>query len=170
MGRSDRVDIRSFEESDWAAVWGLLDPVFRAGETYAFPLDISEADARCGWTGGGKAVFVAVDPEEGAVLGTYYLKCNQEGPGAHVCNCGYVVSASARGRGVATRMCEHSQTEAVERGYRAMQFNLVAVSNEGAVRLWKKLGFEVVGTLPGAFRHPSRGFIDAHVMYKTLVR
>ena len=164
---SSDIAIRRLEQDDWPAVWSILEPVFRAGETYAFPLDISEDEARAAWTGGAKEVWVAAGGDE--IFGTYYLKPNQQGPGDHVCNCGYVVSAAARGRGVATVMCEHSQRKAIERGYHAMQFNLVAASNEGAVRLWRKLGFDVVGTLPEAFRHPTRGLVDAYVMYKVLL-
>ena len=106
--------------------------------------------------------------ENGRILGTYYLKTNQLGPGDHVCNCGYMVSSSARGRGIATTMCVHSQETARELGYKAMQFNFVALSNEGAVRLWNKLGFATVGRLPKAFHHPSKGYVDALVLYKLL--
>jgi ribosomal protein S18 acetylase RimI-like enzyme len=102
------------------------------------------------------------------VIGTYKLKPNQPGLGNHVCNCGYVVSPHARGRGIASALCEHSQTEAQTMGYLAMQFNLVVSSNEVAVRLWQKLGFRIIGTLPGAFRHSQLGFVDAYVMYKHL--
>ena len=154
--------------SDWPAVWTILEPIFRAGETYGFPLDVSEDGARSRWTDPPKAVFVVEDDESGAVLGTYYLKSNGEGPASHVCNCGYAVSVGARGRGIASAMCEHSQAEARRRGFRSMQFNLVSSSNEGAVRLWQKLGFEVVGTLPEAFNHPTQGFVDAFVMFKHL--
>lgn len=104
----------------------------------------------------------------GKVLATYYIKTNQAGPGSHVCNCGYMVASSAAGQGLATQLCEHSQIVARELGYKAMQFNFVAESNEGAVHLWKKLGFEIVGRLPRAFRHPSLGYVDALVMYKWL--
>jgi RimJ/RimL family protein N-acetyltransferase len=114
-----------------------------------------------------QATYVAKDPV-GAVIGTYYLKPNQPALGSHVCNCGYVVSERARGQGVASLMCEHSQYEARRLGFRAMQFNLVVSTNEGAVRLWKKLGFDIVGTLPGAFRHPRDGYVDAFVMFKEL--
>ncbi len=158
--------VRPYEAQDWIRVWAILEPVFRAGETYAFPQDIGEEGARRAWTGKPRQVFVAVEQATGEIVGTYYLKPNYSGPGAHVCNCGYVVSASARGRGVGALMCEHSQEEAVSSGFRAMQFNLVAASNERAVGLWKKMGFRIVGTLPGAFRHPRFGFVDAHVMYK----
>ncbi len=161
-------DIRRYRSEDWPALWAILEPIFRAGETYGVRRDVSESEARDLWTGPGKTVFVAEDPESGAVLGSYYLKANGAGPASHVCNCGYAVSDRARGRGVATAMCEHSQREGSRLGYRSMQFNLVASSNEGAVRLWRKLGFDVVGTLPGAFRHPTLGFVDAFVMFKDL--
>jgi RimJ/RimL family protein N-acetyltransferase len=161
------IQIRLLEDEDWISVWKILEPIFRAGETYAYPRDISEQDARRRWTGAPNEVFVAEDPSTGDLVGTYYLRPNYDGPGAHVCNCGYAVSAVAQGKGVATLMCEHSQDRAVQLGFRAMQFNLVAATNEGAVRLWSKMGFEIVGTLPGAFQHPKLGFVDAYVMFKT---
>lgn len=159
--------IQRAEESDWAQIWRLLEPIFRSGETYAFSPEITEMEARRVWIEMPQATYVARDPL-GAVIGTYYLKPNQPGSGSHVCNCGYAVSERARGQGVASSMCEHSQYEARRLGFRAMQFNLVVSTNEGAVRLWKKLGFDVVGTLPGAFRHPRGGFVDAFIMFKKL--
>lgn len=163
-----RLEVRPFRDEDWPAVWGLLRPVFRAGETYAVDRDIGEAAGRGLWTGAGKWTFVALDPSSGEVLGTYYGKANHPGAGAHVANCGYVVGEAARGRGVASAMCRHSLAEARRRGHRAMQFNLVAASNQGAVRLWQRLGFAIVGTLPGAFAHPVHGDVDAHVMFQSL--
>jgi RimJ/RimL family protein N-acetyltransferase len=160
-------DIRRVEDRDWAPVWALLEPVIRAGETYAFARDIVERDARAAWFDAPTATFVATD-DGGGVLGTYYIKPNHPGGGAHVCNCGYVVATGARGQGVASAMCEHSQREAVALGFQAMQFNLVVVTNDVALRLWEKLGFTRVGILPGAFRHPRLGFVDACVMYKRL--
>ncbi len=160
--------VRPYRDEDWASVWSILEPVFRAGDTYAYPRDITEDDARRTWTSSPKEVFVAEDPGTAQILGTYYLKPNHEGAGAHVCNCGYVVSLHARGRGLAAQMCEHSQREAVSRGFRAMQYNLVASSNQAAVHLWQKMGFAIVGSLPGAFAHPTLGFVDAYVMYKSL--
>lgn len=162
------VRIAPMSDATWPQTWAILEPVFRSGETYAVPTDISESEARRLWVESPLAAFVAVD-EHDAVLGTYYLKANHAGPGSHVCNCGYVVSRSARGRGVASAMCEHSQAEAAGRGFRAMQYNLVVATNAGAIRLWQKHGFEIVGTVPGAFEHPRDGFVDAHVMYKALL-
>jgi ribosomal protein S18 acetylase RimI-like enzyme len=161
-------EIRPFAESDWNAVWPLLRATFAAGETYSFPPDISEADSRKVWLELPQATFVACD-ETGGILGTYFIKPNQPGLGAHVCNCGYVVAANAQGRGIASQMCEHSQRWAVKHGYRAMQFNFVVATNDRALRLWERLGFAVVGRLPGAFRHHRFGFVDALVMFKTLV-
>jgi ribosomal protein S18 acetylase RimI-like enzyme len=161
------VKIQRFEESDWPAVWKIIEPVFRAGETYAFPRDISEDEAHKAWVSTPKVTYVAVD-QDSVILGTYYIKPNQPGSGAHICNCGYIVSENARGQGIATAMCEHSQHEAVALGFRAMQYNLVVSTNSGAVRLWKQLGFEIVGTIPEAFHHPVHGFVEAFVMYKRL--
>ncbi|WP_304641092.1 GNAT family N-acetyltransferase [Pseudomonas sp.] len=163
------IEIRAFEAADWPSVWDILRPVFRAGETYSYAPDISEADARKAWIDAPAQTFVALD-EQGELLGTYFIKPNQPGLGAHVCNCGYVVAERARGRGLASAMCEHSQRIAPQMGFRAMQYNLVVSTNEGAVRLWQKLGFTVVGQLPGAFRHPVHGYVDALVMYKLLQR
>ena len=161
------VRIRLFEEKDWAATWQIIEPTFRAGETYAFSPEITEAEAHQIWIEMPSATFIAVG-EDKAVLGTYYIKPNQPALGAHVCNCGYIVAEKARGKGIASEMCKHSQHEAVAQGFRAMQYNLVVCSNEGAIRLWKRHGFKIIGTLPEAFRHPRLGFVDALVMYKLL--
>ena len=160
--------VREYTSGDWPALWAIMEPVFRAGETYAFDPAITEAEAQRVWIEVPAATYVAVD-ETGMLLGTYYIRPNQPGLGAHVCNCGYIVAAAARGQGIASRLCEHSQDEARRLGFRAMQFNLVVSTNTGAVRLWQTLGFPIVGTLPGAFNHPRLGYVDAYVMYKQLV-
>jgi ribosomal protein S18 acetylase RimI-like enzyme len=159
--------IRAYETPDWAATWAILEPVFRAGKTYVFPRDIGEAEAHRIWIEAPQAAFVF--EEERGISGTYYIKPNQPGQGSHICNCGYVVSDAARGKGVASQMCLHSQRLAMELGFLGMQFNLVVSTNDGAVRLWKKHGFEIVGTLPSAFNEPEKGLVDAHVMFKRLV-
>ncbi len=160
------ITIRKFEPRDWPAVWQIIEPVFRSGETCAYAPDISKSDARKSWIDAHPAAYVA--ESDGVILGTYYLKPNQPGLGSHVCNAGYIVSEQARGQGVATLMCEHSQKEAIRMGFRAMQFNIVVATNETAVRLWQKLGFEIVGRLPSAFKHSKLGFVDAFVMFKQL--
>lgn len=159
--------IREARSDDWPRIWAILEPVFRAGETYSFDREISEEQARYAWLETPAKTFVCTDIA-GQVLGTYYLKANQPGQGSHVCNCGYVVSPQVRGRGIASAMCEHSQDTAVALGFRSMQFNLVVSTNESAVRLWKQHGFAIVGTLPEAFKHPTMGYVDAFVMYKHL--
>ena len=159
--------IRSYRPSDWPAVWAILQTTFGAGDTYAYAPDSSEQAIHRAWIELPQATFVATDAN-GQILGTYFIKANQTGLGDHVCNCGYVVSQAAQGQGVAAAMCEQSQQEAIRLGFLAMQFNLVVSTNERAVRLWQRLGFAVVGTLPKAFRHQALGMVDALVMFKTL--
>ncbi len=152
--------------SDLDQLWPLLRDVFRAGDTYAVDADISRDAALAYWVTNAAATYVAVEADR--VVGTYYIKTNHAGGGAHICNCGYIVSPSARGQGIAEQLCLHSQDAAVALGYSAMQFNLVLSSNKGAVRLWHKLGFATVGTIPDAFSHPEFGMVDAFLMYKRL--
>ena len=159
--------IRRFHPTDWHKLWQILQTTFAAGDTYTFSPQSTEADIHKAWIVLPAATFVACN-EAGDILGTYFIKPNQPGLGAHVCNCGYVVSKEAQGRGIAAQMCEHSQKLAVEMGFLAMQFNFVVATNTGAVRLWQKLGFEIVGTLPGVFQHRKLGFVDAFVMFKPL--
>ena len=158
--------IRPATPDDAAAIWAIIEPVIRAGETYTLDRDMSEHDALAYWFGADKEAFVA--EADGAVLGTYYLRANQAGGGRHVCNAGYMTAAAATGRGVARTMALHSIDHAGSRGFRAMQFNFVVSSNARAVGLWQSLGFDIVGRLPGAFDHPAEGFVDALVMYRTL--
>lgn len=159
------VSIRRAEKSDAGAIWAILEPMIRAGETYPLPRDMSEKEAMGFWMAEGHQVFVAED-EEGRIAGTYFLRANQKGGGAHVANCGYVTAGWAEGRGVARRMCMHSLEVAKASGYRAMQFNFVVSTNERAVRLWESCGFRIVGRLPGVFQHPRLGFVDALVMVR----
>jgi ribosomal protein S18 acetylase RimI-like enzyme len=182
--------IRAAAAEDAPAIWTILEPTIRAGETYALPREMSEADALAYWMGEGREAFVAEEREaegdgegegefegEGRcrgssgprIVGTYVMRPNQAGGGAHVVNCGYMTAAAASGRGVARRMCEHSLAHARARGYRAMQFNCVVSSNERAVRLWQSLGFQILARLPLAFLHPTRGYVDALVMYQSLL-
>ena len=147
-------------------LWNVLEPVIRAGETYPLPCDMTRDDALAYWLAREHDVFVAVADDQ--VLGTYYLRPNSRAGGAHVANAGYMVDPAARGRGVASALFQHSVIHAKQRGYRALQFNLVVSTNDVAVRLWQKLGMTMVGTLPGAFRHPTLGYVDAYIMYREL--
>jgi ribosomal protein S18 acetylase RimI-like enzyme len=160
------VNIRAATADDDEGIWRILQPTFRAGETYPLPHDISRADALAYWRAPAHSIFVA--EQAGTLVGTYYLRANNRGGGAHVANCGYVVAPDAFGRGVARAMCAHSLDQARQRKFTAMQFNFVIASNERAVRLWQSLGFTVVGRLPGAFQHPRLGLVDAYVMMRNL--
>jgi L-amino acid N-acyltransferase YncA len=158
--------IRPAGSSDADAIWLILEPTIRAGETYTLPRDMDREQALAYWFSSGHTVFIAEEGGEG--LGTYYLRANQRGGGSHVGNCGYTTAAKASGRGVATAMCAHSLEYARTLGFRAMQFNFVVSSNLPAIHLWQKFGFATVGRLPGAFLHPRLGYVDALVMYRTL--
>lgn len=160
------MEIRPATADDHAAIWTLLEPVIRAGETYALPRDMPRDEALAFWTAPGNDAFVADDA--GAIVGTYFLHANQRGGGSHVANCGYVTATEVSGRGVARAMCRHSLDHARARGFRAMQYNLVVSTNERAVRLWQAMGFAIAGRLPGAFAHPVLGDVDAFVMYQRL--
>jgi ribosomal protein S18 acetylase RimI-like enzyme len=160
------MQIRPAVSGDADSIWAILEPTIRAGETYTLPRDMSRQEALAYWHAPGHEVFVA--EENGAVLGTYFLQANQRGGGAHVANCGYVTALVSTGRGVARTMCAHSLEHARSRGFRAMQFNFVVSTNERAVKLWQSFGFETAGRLPGAFQHPTLGFVDALVMYRSL--
>lgn len=152
--------------ADHDAIWAILEPVIRAGETLAVPRDLSREDALALWLSPDRTVRVL--EEDGALLGIFYVRANQSGGGSHVANAGYVTAGHAIGRGVARRMCAASLELARELGFSAMQFNFVVSTNVRAVGLWKAMGFDVVGTLPGAFAHPCGNYVDALVMYRTL--
>ncbi len=158
--------VREAVEADRDAVWAILEPVFRAGDTYSIDPDIPRDAALDYWFGPERRVYLA---EEGdAIFGTYYIVRNQKGGGSHVCNCGYVTATAARGRGIARSMLAHSLEQAPRLGFRAMQYNFVVSTNTRAVETWQRAGFEVVGRLPEAFRHPTQGFVDALVMFRRL--
>lgn len=158
--------IRPAAPADDGAIWKILEPTIRAGETYTLPRDMSKADALAYWRTPGNSVFVA--EHGGEIVGTYYLRPNRMGGGAHVANCGYMTAPWFSGRGVARAMCQHSLDTAKARGFRAMQFNFVVSTNERAIGIWESLGFAIVGRLPGAFDHPRLGPVDGLVMYRTL--
>jgi ribosomal protein S18 acetylase RimI-like enzyme len=154
------------EAGDADDIWRVMEPVIRAGETYDFPRDLGRDDALRAWTAASNQCFVAED--EGRVVGTYVMHPNRDGGGSHVANCGYMTAADAVGKGVARAMCAHSLETAKAQGFRAMQFNFVIASNVRAVALWTAMGFETVGRVPQAFRHPVLGYVDALVMHRSL--
>ncbi len=158
--------IRPATDGDKNAIWAIMEPIIRAGETYTLPRDMHKESALAYWLSAERAVFVAED--NGDIIGTYCLQANQKGGGAHVANCGYMTAVSSTGRGVARTMCAHSLDRARERGFRAMQFNFVISTNDRAVRLWQCFEFKIVGCLPKAFLHPKLGYVDAYIMYRDL--
>lgn len=158
--------IRPCGPDDADTLWSMLRPVFRAGDTYTIDPDISAGDAVAYWLGADHGVWLV--EQDGQVLGSYYLKTNQQGGGAHVCNCGFVTGPAAQGRGVARAMLSHALDQARVAGFYAMQFNFVVSSNKRAIDIWTRAGFDTVGRLPGAFEHPELGKVDALVMYKVL--
>ncbi len=166
-GDANGLEILPATETDHEAIWQMLHEVAAAGETYTFDRAISREDALAYWFAAKGYVWVA--SSKGECVGTYLLRSNQSGGGSHVANAAFVVASKAQGQGIGRAMAEHCLSEARRLGFRAMQFNFVISTNESAIRLWKKLGFEIVGTLPGAFRHPSEGYVDAYVMFRSLL-
>ena len=160
--------IRPATGTDRDAIWEIFHEIVAAGDTYALDQNISREDALAYWFAPGTRTYAAEQPGIGNV-GTYILRPNQSGGGSHVANAGFMVSASARGQGLGRAMAEHCLSEARRLGFRAMQFNYVISTNTAAIRLWQDFGFEIVGTLPDAFRHSEKGYVDVYVMYRSLV-
>jgi len=160
------MSIRPYQSGDAAGVWQVIEPAIRTGETYALPRDMAREAALEWWTGGDHQAFVF--EREGEVLGSYFIRANHLGGGGHVANAGYATRPDARGQGIARAMCDHSQQQAAAQGFRLMQFNFVISSNVGAVTLWQRCGFEIVGTVPEGFSHPRLGYVDTHIMAKRL--
>lgn len=159
--------IRAAAQADCVAIWKIFHEVVAAGDTYAIDPEMSREDALAYWFSADTRTYVA-DSTVG-VVGTYVLRPNQSGGGSHVANAAFMVAPEARGQGIGRAMGEHCLSEARRLGFRAMQFNFVVSTNESAVRLWQQLGFEIVGTLPGAFCHPESGYVDVYVMYRSLL-
>jgi len=158
--------VRPARMEDAPSIWRIIGPTIRAGETYALDRDMSEADALAYWLGADRETFVA--EQDGEIVGTYFMRAIRAGGGKHICNCGYMTSAAASGRGVARAMCRHSLDLAAERGYRGMQFNFVVSTNTRAVALWESFDAKIVGRLPQAFHHPKHGYVDALVMFRPI--
>ena len=161
------MQIRPAINADHDAIWNIFHEIIAAGDTYAFDPQMPREEALAYWLRADTHTYVAED--DGGVVGTYILRPNQSGPGSHVANAAFMVARDAEGAGVGRRMAEHCLTEARRMAFRAMQFNFVISTNVRAIHLWKQLGFKIVGTLPGAFRHPEKGFVDVYVMYRSLL-
>lgn len=158
--------IREATPQDHDAVWNIFKQVIAGGDTYVFSPVTPREDLGKLWFAPSMKTYVAEDGDH--IAGTYILKPNQIDLGSHIANCGYMVDPEYRGRGLGKLLCEHSLDIAKTLGYRGMQFNIVVSTNESAVYLWKKIGFRIIGTIPGAFKHQVLGFVDAYIMYKEI--
>jgi len=160
--------IRQATAADWPAIWPFFHEIVAAGETFTYPTDLGEDQARDRWMlTAPERTVVAVD-DAGAVLGTAKMNTNHQGNSSHVASASYMVDPAHAGRGVGRALCAYSVDWARAAGYRAMQFNPVVETNRWAVHLYRSLGFEVLGTLPEGFRHPVHGYVGLHIMHRAL--
>ena len=189
--RCNEIKIRSATTKDHDAIWKIFHEIISAGDTYSLDPRMSREEALAYWFRADTQTYVAElhrqsvgeavgfprtatpSPTGGrkdqVIVGTYILRANQSGGGSHVANAAFMVASDAQGCGVGRAMAEHCLNEARRIGFRAMQFNYVISTNTPAIRLWQELGFEIVGTLPGAFRHPEKGYLDVYVMFRPLL-
>jgi len=189
--RCNEIKIRSATTKDHDAIWKIFHEIISAGDTYSLDPRMSREEALAYWFRADTQTYVAElhrqsvgeavgfprtatpSPTGGmkdqVIVGTYILRPNQSGGGSHVANAAFMVASDAQGCGVGRAMAEHCLNEARRIGFRAMQFNYVISTNTPAIRLWQELGFEIVGTLPGAFRHPEKGYFDVYVMFRSLL-
>jgi L-amino acid N-acyltransferase YncA len=158
--------LRKATQADHDQVWEIFKAVISTGDTYVFDPNTAKEDLQKHWFADYMDTFVV--EEQGKILGTYIIKPNQIDLGNHIANCSYMVSPNAQGKGVGKLLCEHSLAFGKEKGYRAIQFNIVVSTNIAAVKLWQKYGFQIIGTTPEAFRHQSLGLVDAYIMYRRL--
>ncbi len=161
------MEVRPATRDDWQGIRPVWHAVVAAGETYCFPPETDEATARELWMQPEPAeVYVATEGDR--IIGTALLRPNLAGPGDHVATAAFMVDPAAGGRGTGRALAEHLLERARARGYQAMQLNTVVRTNTGALVLWRSLGFNVVGTVPRAFRHPQHGPVDLHIMHRPL--
>jgi L-amino acid N-acyltransferase YncA len=158
--------IKPAAAADWPGMWAIFKEVISHGDTYTYAPDMKEGAAKAIWIEGDCHPYVVKRGK--SVVGTFTIRTNKPGFGDHVANAGYMVHKDYRGQGIAQTMCNYSLKEAKKLGYDAMQFNFVVSSNLPAVKLWQKMGFKIVGTVPKAFRHASLGPTDVYIMYRSL--
>lgn len=163
---SDILIIIEAQKEHFEAIWNIFHGVVKGGDTYVYPAETTKEEFQNIWFHKTMRTFVAL--KNNNVVGTYIIKPNFPGFGAHIANCSYMVGDTARGLGVGKAMGEHSIAFAKEQGYRGMQFNIVVSTNTAAVRLWQSLGFDIIGTTPKGFRDKKLGFVDAYIMYRGL--
>jgi L-amino acid N-acyltransferase YncA len=164
---ASQLNIRPAAQADRDAIWNVFHDIVALGDTYAFDPGMSREEALAYWFRADTRTYVAEN--DGGVVGTYILRANQSGAGSHVANAAFMVAPEAQGQGIGRAMAEHCLSEARRLGFRAMQFNFVVSTNTSAIHLWQQLDFKIVGTLPGAFRHPEAGYVDVYVMFRSLL-
>ena len=162
----NHIRIRKATEVDYDPIWKIFEAVIKTGDTYAFGPKTQKSGLKKYWFADSMTTFVAKKDDQ--ILGTYFIKPNQAGLGNHIANCGYMVSPKAQGQGIGKKLCEHSINFAKQNGYLGIQFNFVVSTNIGAIKLWKKFGFEIIGTIPKGFRHSTLGLVDTYIMFKEL--
>ena len=161
------IKIRSANKEDFEFIWPIFHSVVSKGETYVYDPDTNMEQAYTIWMERPRKTFVV--ELNSKIVATYYIKSNYSGLGNHICSCGYMVMEEFRNQGLAIEMCKHSINSAIQMGYEAMQFNFVVSTNNASIRLWKKMGFNIVGTIPNAYNHQIKGKVDIFIMYKSLI-
>ncbi len=161
-----KLNIRKATEFDYDQVWNIFSKVIQTEDTYVFNPKTPKSDLNKHWFADYMQTYVVEENE--TILGTYIIKPNQIDLGSHIANCSYMVSPNAQGKGIGKKLCEHSIRIAIKSGFKGIQFNIVVGTNKGAIELWKRYGFEIIGTTPNGFRHSRLGFVDTHIMYKNL--
>jgi L-amino acid N-acyltransferase YncA len=162
------VEIRVATAEDWPAIWPFLREIVAAGETYAYDPEMTEDQARGLWMVGPPGQTVVAVEDDAGVVGTASMYPNRPGPGSHVASASFMVDPRSSGHGTGRALGEAMLRWARDSGFRAVQFNAVVETNERAVRLWRSLGFVVIGTVPDAFAHPVHGYVGLHVMHRFL--
>jgi L-amino acid N-acyltransferase YncA len=151
---------------DYDGVWEIFSQVIASGDTYVIHPETPKSALTKHWFADYMFTYVAV--EDGVICGTYILKPNQIDLGSHIANGSYMIHPAFQGKGIGKLLGTHSLQEAKNLGFKAIQFNIVVSTNTYAVKLWKSIGFEILCTIPKAFNHQSKGYVDAFVMYQSL--
>ena len=160
------MNIRKATKTDYNKVWEIFSKVIETGDTYVFNPNTPKSDLKKHWFADYMKTYVI--EENGEILGTYIIKPNQIDLGSHIANCSYMVNPNSQGKGIGKKLCEHSLKIARENKFEGIQFNIVVSTNKGAVELWRKFGFEIIGTTPKGFKHSELGLVDTYIMYKNL--
>lgn len=162
------MNIRKAVETDYNQIWELFSRVIKTGDTYVFNPNTQKADLKKHWLADYMETFIIEDSSH-QIAGTYIIKPNQIDLGNHIANCSYMVHPNMQGKGIGKKLCEHSLMVAKKSGYKGVQFNIVVSTNKAAIQLWKKFGFEIIGTTPNGFRHATLDFVDTYIMYKSIL-